>query len=69
MLQQIKTPDSTLPCTALARVLDGFHTYKLQLQEDAVTFIRDIEKILSCVAISEDVDRDGMRQLNSLMHP
>jgi hypothetical protein len=46
-----KTPESTLPRTALAQLLDGFPTYKLQLQEDAVTVIRDIEKMLRCVAV------------------
>ena len=50
--------DSTLPRTALAQLLDGFPTYKLQSQEEAVTVIKDIEIILSCVAISDDVDRD-----------
>jgi len=49
-----KTPDNTFPRTALAQLLDGFSTYKLQTQEEAVTVIRDIEKIL----ISEDVDGD-----------
>ena len=53
-----KTPDNTFPRTALAQLLDGFSTYKLQTQEEAVTVIRDIEKTLSCVAISEDVDGD-----------
>jgi len=53
-----KTPDSTFPRAALRQLLDKFPTYKLQSQEEAVTVIRDIEKILSCVAISEDGDGD-----------
>ena len=53
-----KTPEGSLPHAALTQLLNKFPTYKLQLQEEAVTVIRDIETILSCVAISEDIDGD-----------
>lgn len=53
-----KTADSAVPRAALAQLLGKFPTYNLQSQEEAVIVIKDIEKILSCVAISEDVDGD-----------
>ena len=53
-----KTGDSAVPRAALAQLLGKFPPYNLQSQEEALIVMTDIEKILSCVAISEDVDGD-----------